>query len=100
MNTIELEINNRVELYLYNFFQENFPDKEAKSFYDLSFNSNNKLESYFSEIEINFWDVNGLLDFYSILIYVQGILQGSIDEIYIDAISEINQILKKYNDFK
>lgn len=89
MNKIEKEIENKIDSYLCDYFQKKFVNKDYKSFYDLSFNTNGELESYFSEIEINFWDVNGLLDFYSILIYVQGILQGNVDEIYEDAINEI-----------
>lgn len=97
MNNIEKEIDSRIDSYLCNFFQKKFINSECKSFYDLSFNSTGTSENYFSEIEINFWDDNGLIDFYSVIIYIKGAVQGSIEDIYDDAISEVNQILEKYD---
>lgn len=95
MNIIEKEIDSRIDSYLCNFFKEKFINTECKFFYDVSLNYSGTSENYFSEIEINFWDDNRLIDFYSILIYVKGEVQGSKEDIYNEAIYEINQILEK-----
>ncbi len=74
LNTIELDINKGINEVLSRF---DLKLKSLKISHEIDFTNSGNKESYFSEIEVTFWENDNILDVISVVIYADGNLRDT-----------------------
>ncbi len=87
MKEIEKHIFDKIENFIKSF------GLDEKN-YTLIYHNNGSKESYYSEIEIEFWKDYDMIDVYAIIIYIDGNIQAPEEELIDYSLKDLEEILK------
>ena len=87
MNETEKQIYDKIELFI------NSLGLDQKN-YNLIYHNNGSKKSYYSEIEVEFWKGGDVIDVYAIIIYIDGNLQATKEELIDYSLKDLEDILK------